>query len=379
MTDKFGRAISSGSSNSTTGITRSYVRANYIESNMEEDIDMKQQYKMKNLPTPTNEFDAVNKQYVDQKSYDYVPISEYDNTTIVRTNKNNNFNGNTIQGCESIYVNRDPQYDLELTTKQYVDTSIHQNSLLRLDPSEKLNNEFIKVFSLIDTKLSIEIPMKYYVDFHPRICFNDTVNDLNGNRITNVGNPEDNGDVATKSYVDQKGKKLLYDTTIFSNNTGTDLWNGWTLEVFGGINSVGGFFRSSNSTTSSTGTGPSKLPPTGTHYAFIEASDPNFGTGKSGIATKEIENLERVYFYYSRIGFHMCRFRLQYKAADDQWIDKLTFPQGEDLTTLTTEWVLLDIDFSTEYVKGIRFIFDEINNYESDMGISDINFEYING
>ena len=46
MTDKFGRAIS-GSSNSTTGVTKSYVRANYIESSMEEDIDMKNQFKIK--------------------------------------------------------------------------------------------------------------------------------------------------------------------------------------------------------------------------------------------------------------------------------------------------------------------------------------------
>ena len=47
MADKFGRAISGRSSDSTTGVTKSYVRANYIETSMEEDIDMKNQFKIK--------------------------------------------------------------------------------------------------------------------------------------------------------------------------------------------------------------------------------------------------------------------------------------------------------------------------------------------
>ena len=39
MTDKFGRAISS-TSTGTSCVTRSFIRANYIESNLEEDIDI---------------------------------------------------------------------------------------------------------------------------------------------------------------------------------------------------------------------------------------------------------------------------------------------------------------------------------------------------
>ena len=42
MTDKFGSAVYTGQAGSkTTGVTKSYVRANYLESNTEEDIDMK--------------------------------------------------------------------------------------------------------------------------------------------------------------------------------------------------------------------------------------------------------------------------------------------------------------------------------------------------
>ena len=36
-----------------------YFRANYIESNIEEDIDLKNQYYIKNLPTPINLDDCI--------------------------------------------------------------------------------------------------------------------------------------------------------------------------------------------------------------------------------------------------------------------------------------------------------------------------------
>ena len=84
MTDKFGRAIFGSSATTNTGVTKSYVRANYIESSMEEDIDMKNQFKIKNLPNPTNLQDPATKFYVDSKTKNLVPNSELDNNSIVR-------------------------------------------------------------------------------------------------------------------------------------------------------------------------------------------------------------------------------------------------------------------------------------------------------
>ena len=61
MTDEFGRAFYQGSNDTTIGVTKSYVRANYIESEVDEDFDMNQQYKIKNLLDPLIYFDAVKK------------------------------------------------------------------------------------------------------------------------------------------------------------------------------------------------------------------------------------------------------------------------------------------------------------------------------
>ena len=49
---------------------KQYLRANYIESNIEEDIDLKGQYRIKNLPDPIAIREAASKNYVDDNFYD---------------------------------------------------------------------------------------------------------------------------------------------------------------------------------------------------------------------------------------------------------------------------------------------------------------------
>ena len=184
MTDKFGRAISGSSATTNTGVTKSYVRANYIESSMVEDIDMKNQFKIKNLPNPTNLQDPATKFYVDSKTNKLVSISELDNNSIVRNNKNNNFNGNTITGLESVYVNRDPQYDLELTKKQYKDDSIDEQSILRLHKDEKLQlagKDFITLESNLTTPKTI-----LYIPLNTNLVRRDRDNDFDNHSLYNV-------------------------------------------------------------------------------------------------------------------------------------------------------------------------------------------------
>ena len=47
-------------------VQKPYLRTNYIEANIEEDIDLKNQNRIKNLPDPVSIREAASKKYVDK-------------------------------------------------------------------------------------------------------------------------------------------------------------------------------------------------------------------------------------------------------------------------------------------------------------------------
>ena len=137
-----------------------YLRTNYIEANIEEDIDLKHQFRIKNLPDPTEIQDACSKKYVDKKFND--PI-------IMKNTEHIDLNDTIFTNARFIQVNQLPQIDSHLTAKLYVDNtisdSVDESSLLRLDPDVKLKQDSINLNSTLTTpKTMIEIPTKNYVD-----------------------------------------------------------------------------------------------------------------------------------------------------------------------------------------------------------------------
>ena len=51
-------------------VQKPYLRTIYIESDTEKDIDLKKQFRIKNLPDPTSIREAATKNYVDKKFND---------------------------------------------------------------------------------------------------------------------------------------------------------------------------------------------------------------------------------------------------------------------------------------------------------------------
>ena len=52
-------------------VQKPYLRANYIEAGIEEDIDLKNQFRIENLPDPISIRDACSKNYVDNLFNDH--------------------------------------------------------------------------------------------------------------------------------------------------------------------------------------------------------------------------------------------------------------------------------------------------------------------
>ena len=206
----FGNSSSSYDNNridTSLFVQKPYLRINYIESNIEEDIDLKNQYRIKNLPNPISIREAVPKEYVDDL---------FNDSSILKNTAHIDLNDRNITNCRFLSVNQLPQIDSHLTAKLYVDKaisdSIDESSLLRLDTDEKLTQDTIVLNStLTSPKTIVELPTKIYVDnkFNDSSIIKNVDNvDFNDKDIDNVGWvkvnkwPRDAEHLTPKIYVD---------------------------------------------------------------------------------------------------------------------------------------------------------------------------------
>ena len=77
-------------------VQKPYLRTNYIESNFEEDIVLKNQYRIKNVHNPISIREAASKHYVDNS------INE---VSLVRNNRDNDFGNYNLTNVNSITLN----------------------------------------------------------------------------------------------------------------------------------------------------------------------------------------------------------------------------------------------------------------------------------
>ena len=160
----FGNSSNSSESRIHTSllVQKPYLRSNYLESNIEENIDPKNQYRIKNLPDPISPRDAISKNYVFNLFND---SNNLKNTEIIDLNDRNITNARFIQ------VSQLPQIDSPLTTKLYVDNAIDQPSLVRNIQDNDFNSYNLTKINSITLKKQAEndnkvITEAYMDQFH---------------------------------------------------------------------------------------------------------------------------------------------------------------------------------------------------------------------
>ena len=265
-------------------VRRPYLRFNYIESNIEEDIDLKDQYRIKILPNPISITEAASKLYVD---------SEIDQPSLVRNNQDNDFNNNNLTNIKSITLNTQAQNDNEVITKAYVDQFHQENERSRRDLGWDFYNE------------------------SDDIVKNNQDNDLNDNKLTNINsittnnNPTHDNHVSNKKYIDNEIDKntivrfnqtlqvylkvsignntynltkydriQITDTTIikYPNNGGYLLQNrNIKCNDKNGNGKISNFIKSTKTTSPTADSGTSVLPPIGDCFEYIETTSNNHG------------------------------------------------------------------------------------------------------
>ena len=110
-------------------IQKLYLRSNYIEANIEEDFNMKNQFKIKDCP-PENS-DAVCISYVDNL---------FNDSSIIKNTSHLGLKDTKITNARFIQVNQLPQIDSHLPAKLYVDNSIDETSLVEDNQNNDFNN-----------------------------------------------------------------------------------------------------------------------------------------------------------------------------------------------------------------------------------------------
>ena len=167
----FGNSTSNNSNkkiDTSSFVKKPYLKTNFIESNFEEDIHLRNQYRNKKLPDPISIRDACCKNYVDNL---------FNNPSIIKNTDQIDFNDKNLNNVHFIEVNSKPTLEEQLTPKIYVDQAIldgvNEPSLLRVDPDEKLNldeqNSLVLLSNLSLIKTVIKLLTKFYVD----VKFND--------------------------------------------------------------------------------------------------------------------------------------------------------------------------------------------------------------
>ena len=143
-------------------VQKPYLRTNYLESNIEEDIDLKNQYRIKNIPDPISIREAVSKSCVDNLLND---------PSIIKNNAHIDLNDRNITNARFIQVNQLPQIDSPLTAKLYVDNSIEEPTLVRNNQDNDFGNYNLTNINSITLNKQAEndneVITKAYVDqFH---------------------------------------------------------------------------------------------------------------------------------------------------------------------------------------------------------------------
>ena len=407
-------------------VQKLYLRTNYIEANIEEDINLKNQYRIKHLPDPLSITEACNKNYVDN-----IFKNDID------------FHDNKLENKKYIKVNFLPTHNLHVTPKIYVDNAINEVSLIRNNKDNNFGNynlTNIKTITLnTQAENDNEVITKAYVDqFHQEneqsrqdlgidfynessdLVKNNQDNDFNDNKLTNLDsitinrNPNSDNEVSNKKYIDDeldkntilrfnqtlqnylkvsvgndtynltKYKKIqLTDITVIrAGNSGGYVLNNWKIEC-NDINNNGNLnrFIKTTKTYSPTGdSGATSLPPIGNSFMYIETSGGNSG-GNNIFVTWErtdIIQITIITFFYNRISIltndtlkSMGRFRIQLLLEDNTWSTIYTIPKNTQYSDTSTDWSLLNIDFTKENY-GIKLIYDQIDTAHADMCFSNI-------
>ena len=372
----FGNSLSNNSQNkidTTLFVKKPYLRSNYIETNIEEDIDLKNQFRIKNLPNPTEIHDACNKNYVDTK---------FNDSSIVKNDIHIDLNDRNITNARFIQNNQLPQIDSHLTAKLYVDNTVDELKLVRINQDNDFNdNKLINIDSITINNSPTDdnhVSIKKYID-----------DELNKNTIVRFSQTLTNYlKVSVGNYIynlTKYNKIHIMDTTeIRYPNTGSDLLQKWNIKCNNRNNQsiLSDFVKSTKTTSPTNDSGATDLPPIGNSFMYIETSSNNHGDYVYVTWERtDIIQITNISFYYNRFSISDInlrakgRFKIQLLLENNTWTTQFVIIENDQYSNNSTDWKLLNLDFTIENY-GVKLVYDRIASAHADICFSNISISH---
>ena len=372
----FGRSISNNSQNkidTTLFVKKPYLRSNYIEANIEEDIDLKNQYSVINLSDPISIGEAASKKYVDNL---------FNDSSIVKNDTHIDLNDRNITNARFIQVNQLPQIDSHLPAKLYVDNIVDELTLVRNNKYNDFNDNKITNLDSIqvnrEPSSDNELANKKYVD-----------DELNKKTIVRFNQTLQNYlkvSIGSDIYNLTKYNKIqLTDTTIIKYpNSGIYLLQNWNIRCNDKNNNgkLQNFLRSTKTNSPTNDSRATNLPPIGNAIMYIETSSNNHGDNVYVTWERtEIIQVTNISFYHNRFSISdinlraMGRFKIQLLLENNTWTTQFVINENDHYSNNSTDWKLLNLDFTIKNY-GIKLVYDRNDSAHADMCFSNISISH---
>ena len=165
-------------------------------------------------------------------------------------------------------------------------------------------------------------------------------------------------------------------------NTGSNLLQKWKITCSNkyGDSRTGDFLKSTKTNSPTGNSGATALPPVGSAFMYIETSANHHGNENVFVSWErtDIIQISNITFYHNRFSIltddskkSMGRFRIQLLLEDDNWTTQYTIPKNTQYSNTSTDWTLLNLDFTIENY-GVKLFYDQIDGAHSDMCFSNI-------
>ena len=138
--------------------------------------------------------------------------------------------------------------------------------------------------------------------------------------------------------------------------------------------------RSTITSSPTSQSGATSLPPIGNSFVYIETSSNNHGNGKVFVSQERTDNIQitNITFYYNRFSIvnndslkSMGRFKIHWFLEDNTWSTRYNIPKIVRYSDTSTEWSLKSLNFTKKYY-GIKLNYDKNDTAHADMCCSNI-------